>query len=150
METQYRIAKASWSNDETTLRSLRNKINVLELRTPSQIEFDEKDVQAHHVIVYIDDTAVGCGRLTSTGVISRICVLPSHRCLGIGALVLQGLVDLAKESGMVDVTISAKLDTVDFYTQYGFKAQGNVFMHAGLPRQHVVSDIDAIEIIQAR
>ncbi len=148
METQYKITKASWNNDETILRSLRNKINVLELRTPSQIEFDEKDAQAHHVIVFNDNTAVGCGRLTSTGVISRICVLPSYRCLGLGALVLKGLVDLAKETGMVDVTISAKLDTVDFYTQYGFKAQGNVFMHAGLPRQHVVSNIDAINFFQ--
>jgi len=89
-------------------------------------------------------TVIACGRLTNTGVISRICVLPSYRSLGLGANVLEALVDLAKDSNLANVSISAKLDTLDFYTQYGFKPDGNVFMHAGLPRQHVVSAITAI------
>jgi len=144
LNTQHRLSTASWNSDQITLRSLRNKINVLELRTPSQIEFDEKDHDAQHIIVLSNDQAIACGRLTRSGVISRICVLPAFRSLGVGANVLAGLVDLAKQAELTTVRISAKLDTLDFYTQYGFKPEGNVFMHAGLPRQHVSSTIEAI------
>lgn len=144
METQHKVITATWQQDQTLLKSLRNKVNVLELRTPSPIEFDEKDDTAKHVIVFSNQEPIACGRLTDTGVISRICVLAAHRRLGVGTIVLKGLVDLAKEAAMHHVIISAKLDTVEFYTQYGFTPQGNVFMHAGLPRQHVVCDIDAI------
>jgi len=138
---------ATWVSDQSELRSLRNKVNVLELRTPSKIEFDEKDADAQHVLVFSNEMAIACGRLTNTGVISRICVLPAYRCLGVGAEVLQGLVSLAKDSNLNDVIISANLDTVDFYTQYGFKPQGQVFMHAGLPRQHVASPTENIEFL---
>lgn len=144
MHTQYNAINTTWSDNKSVLSQLRHKVNVLELRTPESIEFDEKDNSAFHVIIKDNDIAVACGRLTRTGVISRICVLPSHRGLGIGAEILKGLVELARANAMEEVNISSKLDTVDFYTQYGFKPHGNVFMHAGLPRQHVISAIGNI------
>jgi len=147
LQIQHTLTKATWLEHQAQLRGLRNKINVLELRTPRHVEFDEKDASAQHVLVCMEDDVIACGRLTRTGVISRICVLQSHRGLGVGAQILEALVSLADASNMSDVSISSTLATVEFYTQYGFKPQGNVFMQGGLPRQHVVSSIGNISFM---
>ena len=138
------VVSATWQTHRSALESLRLKINVTELRTPSDIEFDNKDAASKHILIQDDQQAIACGRITNTGVISRICVLKPYRKHGVGALVLKSLVEFAAEDNLGDVTLSAKLDTIDFYSQYGFIPHGNVFMKAGIPRRHASGKTDYI------
>lgn len=144
MRSNLTLVAATWQTHQSALEMLRSKINVSELRTPSDVEFDKKDPDSKHVLVLDGETAIACGRITQMGVISRICVLKTYRQHGVGALVLRSLVEFAAADNLIDVTLSAKLDTVDFYTQYGFIPHGNVFMKAGIPRRHASGNTDYI------
>lgn len=144
MRSNLTVVAATWQSHQSALKLLRTKINVTELRTPSDIEFDNKDPGSKHILIQDGQQPIACGRITATGVISRICVLKAYRKHGVGALVLKSLVEFAANDHLSDVTLSAKLDTIDFYAQYGFIPLGNVFMKAGIPRRHASGKTDYI------
>ena len=144
MQSHLTVIAADWQTHYDQLESLRSRVNVTELRTPNHVEFDKKDQHSKHILIQDGQQVIACGRITEMGVISRICVLKSHRQQGVGALVLKSLVEFAANDNLDQVTLSAKLDTIDFYAQYGFMPHGNVFMKAGIPRRHARGSIENI------
>ena len=144
MSSDLTAMSATWHQHRDSLKSLRTLINVTELRVPHDVEFDSKDPHAKHVLIQHQQQPIACGRITTTGIISRICVLKSHRQLGLGALVLKKLVEFAADDQVERVSLSAKLDTIDFYAQYGFTPHGQVFMSAGVPRRHAIGNTEHI------
>ncbi|MDP2561883.1 GNAT family N-acetyltransferase [Psychrobium sp. 1_MG-2023] len=144
MNSTLHAVAATWQQHQHQLEFLRDKVNVMEMRTPRSTEFDVKDPQSQHILITDGEQPVACGRITTTGVISRICVLPGYRGQGVGALVLKNLVKLARGNDLETITLSAKLETLEFYTRFGFEPQGQVFMKAGIPRRHASCHINQV------
>ena len=125
---------------------IRERVFVSERRIPWEVEFDGKDPGAYQVLATDEQGhPIGCGRITAKGMISRISVLRSHRRMGIGALILAELLAIAADNKLSRVSISAKLDVVDFYVHYGFQVEGQVYMQAGIPRQHLSCDVEQFD-----
>jgi len=111
-----------------------------EIRTTEQqqIIFDEKLKKGFPVIVAtIDNAVVGFGYYSEFRfreaykftVEHSVYVAPSEHGKGIGKIVLQNLIDLAKQQKlhtMVAVIDSENENSISFHEQFGFETVGNI------------------------
>jgi len=130
-----RIELMSWEHARAHAAPIRFTVFVEEQGVPREIELDEHDAHCVHAVVFDGDRAVGTGRLLPDGHIGRMAVLQDWRRSGVGALMLEALVERAKERGDTQVVLSAQVQAVPFYREHGFVAEGNVYMEAGIPHQ---------------
>ncbi len=76
--------------------------------------------------------ALATGRLLPDGHIGRMAVMADARGLGLGAQVLQALIDEARRQGMTEVVLSAQLHAMGFYQRFGFVAEGDVYLDCAI------------------
>ena len=109
---------------------------------PLELEWDQMDAQCDHALAYSDDgAAVGTGRLLPDGHIGRMAVLKEWRGKGVGALLLQALVDQARTRGHAAARLNAQIHAAGFYRRYGFEDEGPEFMEAGIPHVAMQRDL---------
>ncbi|MEJ6473923.1 GNAT family N-acetyltransferase [Pseudoalteromonas piscicida] len=141
----YRISRVNWQSKKLQLKAIRERVFVCELHIPKDVEFDQQDITAEHLIIIDDqDGPVGTGRLCNDGLLSRIAIFKSHRNREAYASLIGGLVEIAKDKGFEDIYIQCILDEVPEFLQSGFSPHGHVFMEAGIPRQRLKCPIQSI------
>lgn len=112
---------------------VRHEVFVLEQQVPPELEMDEMDAQCIHVVAYdAQQRPIATGRLLPDGHIGRMAVRKIARGTGIGGLVLQRLIEVARARGDAEVVLSAQVHAMGFYARYGFVAEGEVYMDAGI------------------
>lgn len=62
-----------------------------------------------------------------------MAVLKEWRAKGVGALLLQALIEQARQRGHARVRLNAQAYAAGFYRRYGFEVSGSEFMDAGIP-----------------
>lgn len=126
-------------DDRAELHALRHEVFVVGQGVPAEIEVDDRDPTAVHVVARLDGRLVGTGRLLSAGgstvTIGRMAVAPDVRGSGIGRGVLRVLEELAVDSGADAVELHAQRSAVGFYERNGYTATSGVYLEAGL--EHV-------------
>ena len=133
----FSVRRASWLADQPALRALRSRVFIDEQKVPPALEWDDAiDAGCLHVLAQdADGQAIGCGRLLPDGVIGRMAVLPQARGRGVGAALLQALLQVARERGHRVVTLSAQVHALGFYARAGFVASGDEYVDAGIPHR---------------
>jgi predicted GNAT family N-acyltransferase len=132
----YRIELMSWDKAQPVAGPIRFAIFVGEQNVPPGIELDDMDAKSVHAIAYAPDgTAVGTGRLLPDGQIGRMAVVKEWRRQGVGAAILEALVEEARRRGHTEVVLSAQLQAAEFYRDHGFVAEGKVYQEAGILHQ---------------
>lgn len=140
----FRVEPADYTADFADLRAVREPVFVIEQQVPVEEEWDELDPLCLHVIAR--DAAqrpIGTGRLTPERKIGRMAVLAEWRGLGVGAALLEALVDAARNRGWPEVTLHAQTHALPFYAAQGFEAFGDEFMEAGIPHRKMRKRLDA-------
>ncbi len=131
-----RIELMDWDKAQTIAGPIRFAIFVGEQNVPPGIELDDKDASCRHAVAFDDSgKAIGTGRLLPDGHIGRMAVVMEWRRRGIGALILNALVDEARRQGHKEVVLSAQLQAAEFYREQGFEAEGKVYQEAGILHQ---------------
>ncbi|WFP51558.1 GNAT family N-acetyltransferase [Methylomonas sp. EFPC3] len=128
------LEPANYAADFPDLHYLRTEVFVVEQGIAPEIEFDDLDRDCRHLIAR--DAArrpIGCGRLSPTGRIGRMAVLPAWRRQKVGESLLRGLIELAGNLGLSEVTAHAQIAALGFYRRYGFQTVGAEFLEAGIP-----------------
>lgn len=131
----YSVEACDWSSerDRAALRCVREEVFVREQNVPPDIELDEDDPRSLHVLARLNDaTPIGAGRLSPEGKIGRMAVLASHRNGGIGAAMLNLLLEHARARNMDEVHLHAQAEATAFYLKHGFAVTGDDFMEAGI------------------
>ena len=129
----FRIVIADYARDLALLRTVREPVFVQEQRVPLELEWDELDpLSVHAIALDVDDRPIGTGRLTPEHKIGRMAVLPLWRGHGVGAALLEQLMDVAQSLGYPAIELHAQIDAVAFYERYGFLAYGDEFEEAGI------------------
>ncbi len=129
---------ADWEQDEAILRSIRERVFVLEQHVPVELEWDGLDPACIHVLAYVNDTVpVGTARLLADGHIGRMAVLRPWRRHGIGSRMLRTLIEVARQQGISGCALNAQTHALGFYERHGFVPEGDVFDDAGMPHRHM-------------
>jgi predicted GNAT family N-acyltransferase len=133
-----RIELMEWEKARTIAGPIRIAIFVGEQNVPAGIELDAMDASCLHAIAYDDaGKAIGTGRLLPDGHIGRMAVVKEWRRRGVGAMLLEGLIEEARRRGHKEVVLSAQLRAAEFYRTHGFVAEGKVFEEAGILHQRM-------------
>lgn len=133
-----RVTLGDWETQRQDAQAVRYEVFVVEQKVPLDMEWDEMDVRCVHAVAYsAEGTAVGTGRLLPDGHIGRMAVRQPVRGKGIGAIMLEALVDAASKRGDREVMLNAQTQAEPFYERYGFRRDGEVFMEAGIPHIHM-------------
>lgn len=131
----YRIDLLPWEKARAHAAPIRFTVFVEEQGVPRDIELDEMDARCIHAVAFEEGKAVGTGRLLPDGHIGRMAVLEEWRGRGIGGLILQRLMDKARERGDREVVLSAQVHAAAFYRAHGFVEEGAEYLEAGIPHR---------------
>lgn len=126
----------------TTAFNIRKAVFVAEQQVPLDDEYDEFDklqAMCRHILVYHNDKPVGTGRIRwidGIGKLERICILPSHRSLGLGKSIIEGLESIAQKENTAQVKLHGQTQAEGFYHKLGYETTSDIFMEGDIP--HVV------------
>jgi len=138
----FSIRLCSWDDARAEARRIREQVFVREQGVPLEMELDENDPHCDHALAFAaDGAAVGTGRLLPDGHVGRMAVLRAWRGQGVGALLLQALVERARQRGDTRVRLNAQSYATGFYRRYGFEVTGPEFMDAGIPHVAMYRDL---------
>ena len=126
---------------------IRLEVFVGEQQVPEEEELDDLDALAVHVVAFLNGNAVGTGRLIDEGQgiarIGRMAVRRSYRGTGIGSAILETLLDAARSRGLQVARLAAQLHALGFYERFGFQAEGEQFMEAGILHRWMTLPLNA-------
>ena len=135
----FRLRRADWDRDRDALRTVRLSVFVREQGVPEDLEWDDADAAAIHLIALAGsgEEPVGTARLLPTAQIGRMAVLPEWRGRGIGTALLRELVGIARQTRQRAPFLHAQVSALPFYLRAGFVPVGEVFEEAGIPHQRM-------------
>ena len=140
----FSIRLGNWDEARTGASRVRELVFVHEQGVPPALEMDDQDVHCDHALAYAaDGEMVGTGRLLPDGHIGRMAVLKAWRGRGVGALMLQALIEQARQRRHARVCLNAQAYVIGFYRRFGFEVSGEEFKEAGIPHVAMQRDLTA-------
>ena len=137
-----RIKWLKGTDDLTDAYKIRFQVFVKEQNVPVELEIDDIDIIAQHIVVYRHNKPIGTGRMfvqNGKHYLGRIAVLREHRKQHIGALIVRSLLQKAFDRGSDEVHIHAQISVRDFYKKLGFIPYGKPFYEAGIEHISMVA-----------
>ncbi|MCV6638722.1 GNAT family N-acetyltransferase [Candidatus Albibeggiatoa sp. nov. NOAA] len=132
---QITIHQIDFDTGFADIQFIRETVFIQEQKIPPELEWDEFDPHATHIIARVKEQAVGTARLLDNGSIGRVAVLKPFRKKGVGRKMMHYLMDLAKQHNCSNVQIHAQVVALAFYQKLGFITVGDIFDEAGIPHQ---------------
>ncbi len=127
------------TDDFAACLALRMQVFVVEQKVPAEIERDEHDAAAIHLLARREGRPVGTARIVVAGNIAkigRVCLLASERGRGAGAALMQACLTYAAAlPGIRAAKLGAQVPVIGFYERLGFCAYGPVYLDAGIPHR---------------
>ena len=120
---------------------IRIRVFVREQGVPAEIELDDDDKRALHLLASLGGRAVGTARIVMRGgqaKIGRMAVLKSHRRKKVGRKLLNRAVTTAKKQGARKIYLHAQVAVLGFYESVGFRCVGPVFDEAGIAHRKMI------------
>lgn len=140
----FHVQLADYGADHAALRAVRDPVFLDEQKVPPELETDALDPDCLHVLARDDSgQPIGTARLAPDGRIGRMAVLAEWRGRGVGAAMLQTLLDMARDRRHASVSLHAQIDAVGFYQRFGFVAEGEEFTEAGIRHRLMRRGLDA-------
>jgi predicted GNAT family N-acyltransferase len=116
--------------------AVRHEVFVVGQDVPLDLERDDEDATAVHVVATDGEQVVGAGRLViagAVGVLGRLSVLEAYRGRGIGVLLVDLIERQARTRGCASVELHAQVPVRRFYERLGYAAYGEEYLEAGIP-----------------
>jgi predicted GNAT family N-acyltransferase len=143
-----RIEVAKGPGDLACAMAIREVAFIEEQQVPPEVERDELDANAYHLLAYAGGHAVGTGRLVVLpeppegesgrwGRVGRMAVLDSHRKHGVGRKLLEAFEAEARKRGLDGVVIYSQVYVLGFYEKAGYQVRGPLFEEGGLPHKEL-------------
>jgi YbgC/YbaW family acyl-CoA thioester hydrolase len=134
-----------WTQLQTQASPIRRTVFIDEQGVPEHEEWDANDEHALHAVVCnLAGLPLATGRLITQGEpaghgrIGRMAVIRSARGSGLGAQLLNALIDAARQAGVHRLSLHAQCAAVGFYARAGFVSEGAVFDEVGIPHQTMI------------
>jgi predicted GNAT family N-acyltransferase len=116
--------------------AVRHQVFVVEQAVPPELERDEFDAIAVHLVALRGDDVLGTLRIVVVGSraakIGRMAVLAAERKAGIGTRLMEHAAEIARTMNARDIELHAQLTAKPFYARLGYREEGDVFEEAGI------------------
>ena len=116
--------------------AIRKQVFCVEQNVSEEIEMDEFDDIATHILAYINDKPVGTARwrFTEEGAkMERFAVLKEYRGKGVGEALVKYTLDKLRDNDFI--YLNAQESVIKFYEKFGFEVIGNRFYEADIPHR---------------
>ena len=139
-----------WTNDTNSTvysdaLSVRFDVFIDEQKVPKELEVDEFETQALHLVLYKDNQAIGTARVldisAQTHKIQRVAVIKEARNKGLGAAIMKEIERYLQTTDAKSLTLGAQVHAVPFYKKLGYTVVGEEFMDAGIPHLTMTKSI---------
>lgn len=138
--------------------AIRVEVFVAEQHVPADLEADERDAEATHVLAWLGGRPVGTGRLVreqpgyagvevtlgSVAHLGRLAVRASARRAGVGGALVRALHAEARAAGLTVAYLGAQHHAVGFYQRLGYTAYGEPFDDAGIVHRHMCRTLGSL------
>jgi predicted GNAT family N-acyltransferase len=127
------------STDLERVFAIRRQVFCLEQNVPEDIEMDEFDEDATHILAYINDNPVGTARwrFTEDGAkMERFAVLNEYRGKGVGEALVNYTLGKLKDYDCI--YLNAQESVIKFYEKFGFDVVGDRFYEADIPHKMMI------------
>ena len=142
MSATFTISILAWEKALPLARPVREEVFVAEQKVPLELEWDEWDERSDHAVARdASGRAIGTARLLPDGRIGRMAVLREWRRRGVGAALMEALLQKAREQSMSRVTLHAQTHAAGFYRRFGFSERGGEFWEAGIPHVEMTLEL---------
>ena len=145
----YVVRVAEDPADREACFAVRKEVFVGEQGVPEDLEYDEHDACAVHLLAVREDgVALGTGRLLhgeaaaaraggdpSVGLLGRLAVTREARGLGVGVALVRAVEEAARARGLTAVDLHAQTHALGFYERLGYTAYGPEDLEAGIPHR---------------
>lgn len=119
--------------------NIRQEVFVVEQQVDPEIEYDEFESVATHVLATIGNQPVGTARWRETDhgcKLERFAVPKAYRGKGVGVALLEFVLDQIEDK--THVYLNSQMVALGFYERLGFKAVGQIFYEADIPHKKMV------------
>ena len=123
---------------------IRMEVFVKEQGIPIDMEFDEYDNIAIHILAYDNENPVGCGRIRffdDYAKLERIAILKNSRNNGFGKIICDELISIAVEKNIDRIILHSECSALKFYEKLGFVSEGEVFEEVGIDHISMVKQL---------
>ena len=134
------IAIAQTPGERESCFSIRVAVFVDEQNVPRELELDDHDSTAIHFLARVAGEPVATARLVDyldhghrVAKIGRVAVAKEFRRQGIGAALMQAVLETARNLGYNEAMLDSQTYIVPFYRELGFITEGEEFLDAGIP-----------------
>ena len=130
--------KITVTDDFDACMAIRRAVFVQEQNVPEELEQDDHDATAVHLLAVADGVPVGTARLLIDGQsakIGRVALLPQARGKGAGAALMRAALDELRARGVTTAKLGAQTHAIVFYEKLGFSAYGPEYDDAGIPHR---------------
>lgn len=141
------VRAARWQEEEGAIAQVRRRVFIQEQGVPEAMEWESEDAACQWFVAVAPEregegvVVLACGRLTAEGRIGRMAVLAPWRRCGVGSALLAAILEAARARGLDHVFLSAQTHALAFYERFGFRAQGDEYLDAGIPHQTMTLDL---------
>jgi len=115
---------------------IRRQVFITEQNVPPNLEYDEEDRTALHMLAKDGEKAIGTARVlflsNNQAKLERLAVLKSFRGRGIGSGIISFLEKQLKNQGVEKVMLHAQCRATAFYKSCGFAETGTPFWEVGI------------------
>jgi len=131
-----------WPEASQEAFCIRQQVFIEEQGVPAEMELDEFDPGAQHVLVYEGNYCIATARLVhlspQDAQIGRMAVLQEYRERGVGMALLKRLIDLAGSQGISRLVLHSQVSAIPFYEKVGFVSEGPIYDEAGIPHRNMM------------
>ena len=130
--------KIGVTDDLDACMAIRRQVFVEEQAVPEDLERDEHDATAVHLLATQDGRPMATARLLIAGdraKIGRVAVLAELRGTGAGAALMRAALDELRLRGVREAALGSQVHALGFYEKLGFVAHGPEYDDAGIPHR---------------
>lgn len=131
--SQFVIQSGPWSQLQHDAKLIRSMVFIEEQNISEADEWDEQDAISLHFVVYAQDQPIATARLLENNSIGRVAVLQQYRGEGIGKLLMQQIIQVAKQQNRAFLQLSAQVYATRFYENLAFQVQGEEYLDCEIP-----------------
>ncbi|ENU44732.1 GNAT family acetyltransferase [Acinetobacter genomosp. 33YU] len=134
----YEVIAGGWEQLEKDAKYIREQVFIQEQGIASEDEWDDFDATAVHFMVYDKEQPIATARLLPQHSVGRVAVLIPYRKQGIGKILMQHIIDYARNQKLPYLKLSAQTYVTAFYEALGFNVQGEVYQDCGIPHINMI------------